>query len=536
MIPPLERSLWKRTLALTHRWLGIGGGLLFVAWFASGIVMMYARMPHLGTLERLERLEPLALDSLATSATQAADLAGMAPERVRVGMLLDRPVFRLALAGRWSTVYADDRPELLLGLEAHEATEVARRFAPDSPAIRYERHLESADQWTLQSTAFLPAHRIALGDAQAARVYVSDATGEIIMKTTAAGRRWAWPGAILHWLYFAPLRRQGEVWLQGLIWLSLLGCVLTGSGLVWGLLRFSSARKYRSSRAASGALTRSPYTGLMKWHHYLGLVFGLFTFTWILSGCLSLEPWGWQTGSAPSRDQQQAVAGGPLDLSRLTPLALRTAGRALANGSSDPRELEFIQFGGEPFLLAYRPPKNSGPPPIREPIAAFLSTVAISDYGLVPLTPEPTVFDRFDRHAVLAAAVKSMPDAELVDETWLDEYDAYYYDRDRLLPLPVLRARFEDPDHTWLYLDPRRGQILRSEVRRTRLNRWLYHGLHSLDFPFLYNRRPLWDLVTLTLCLGGLALSLTPAISGWRRLRQGVRKVFSEEPHGPRDS
>ena len=26
-------------------------------------------------------------------------------------------------------------------------------------------------------------------------------------------------------------------------------------------------------------------------------------------------------------------------------------------------------------------------------------------------------------------------------------------------------------------------------------NRWLYHGLHSLDFPFLYARRPLWDVV-----------------------------------------
>ena len=45
-----------RALVYTHRWLGIAGGVLFVIWFASGIVMMYARMPELSTSERLARL------------------------------------------------------------------------------------------------------------------------------------------------------------------------------------------------------------------------------------------------------------------------------------------------------------------------------------------------------------------------------------------------------------------------------------------------------------------------------------------------
>ena len=45
-----------RVLVYTHRWLGIVSGVLFIVWFVSGIVMMYARMPELDPQERLSRL------------------------------------------------------------------------------------------------------------------------------------------------------------------------------------------------------------------------------------------------------------------------------------------------------------------------------------------------------------------------------------------------------------------------------------------------------------------------------------------------
>ena len=52
----------KRTITLltiVHRYLGIVFCLIFVVWFASGIVMVYARMPQYDTAERLARLAPL---------------------------------------------------------------------------------------------------------------------------------------------------------------------------------------------------------------------------------------------------------------------------------------------------------------------------------------------------------------------------------------------------------------------------------------------------------------------------------------------
>jgi hypothetical protein len=89
----------------------------------------------------------------------------------------------------------------------------------------------------------------------------------------------------------------------------------------------------------------------------------------------------------------------------------------------------------------------------------------------------------------------------------------------------VLRVRYDDADATWLYFDPYRGVIARKEERLTRLNRWLYRGLHGLDFPFLYSQRPLWDAIVIGLSLGGILVSVTSATQGWRRLRRHARRL-----------
>ena len=350
---PLARPVaavdWRKALVFTHRWLGIAGGVLFVAWFASGIVMVYKRMPRLEPEERLTRLPVLDLSTVRAAPGDAARAVGLSPQRLRIGMLADRPVYRFAQGPRWSTVFADTG-EPLQALSEAQARDLVRRFVPEQRAtIGYDGFLTSPDQWTLQLRALLPAHRIAVDDADVTRFYVSDRTGEVVMKTTRSGRRWAYLGAVLHWLYFTPFRVHSALWLQTVIWLSIAGCVLSLSGLAWGVLRYSPAARYRLHSRSS----RSPYVGLMRWHHYAGLVFGLFSFTWVLSGCLSLDPWSWHPGTAPTRGQQEAVSGGPLELDSITIPRLHEGAAALA-ASFPPKELEVIQFRGEPFLLAYR--------------------------------------------------------------------------------------------------------------------------------------------------------------------------------------
>jgi hypothetical protein len=120
-------------------------------------------------------------------------------------------------------------------------------------------------------------------------------------------------------------------------------------------------------------------------------------------------------------------------------------------------------------------------------------------------------------------AEEAMPGVSMEDATWLTEYDSYYYNQDGLRSLPVLRVRYADERRTWLYLDPQHGTMSKMD-ERSRLNRWLYHGFHSLDFPFLYYRRPLWDIVVILFSLGGIALTVTTLMPVYRRLMRHGRR------------
>jgi hypothetical protein len=123
----------------------------------------------------------------------------------------------------------------------------------------------------------------------------------------------------------------------------------------------------------------------------------------------------------------------------------------------------------------------------------------------------------------------AMPDVPISDAEWLEQYDAYYYSREGKKPLPVLRIRYADSQQTWLYLDPQRGVIASRFERAGRWNRWLYHGFHSLDFPFMYYKRPLWDIIVIVLSVGGIAISVVSALPAWRRLvRLAVPKAVAD--------
>ena len=120
---------WRRVLVYTHRWLGILGGLLFLAWFVSGIVLMYAGMPTLTPNERLERLPPLDLSGARSTPAEAAGRYGLSPNRVRIATLYGRPVYRFVERGLPVTVFADDG-ERLEPFTQDEAMTVAARWAP----------------------------------------------------------------------------------------------------------------------------------------------------------------------------------------------------------------------------------------------------------------------------------------------------------------------------------------------------------------------------------------------------------------------
>jgi hypothetical protein len=206
---------------------------------------------------------------------------------------------------------------------------------------------------------------------------------------------------------------------------------------------------------------------------------------------------------------------------------MRAALRAFQRASLVPKQLEATQFRGEPFWATERAPSVS-------------DAARWMDAGLLPRAPLPRlerlyvsaadphsgVIAAFDREAMPEVARAAMPDVPIRDAVWLEAYDGYYYDPRGSRPLPVYRVRYEDPDHTWLYFDPQRGALVQKSDRVSRQRRWLYQGFHSLDFPFLYFRRPLWDIVVIVLSIGGLVSAATTVIPAWRRLARHARGLL----------
>lgn len=486
----------KRLVALLtplHRYLGLAFCAIFIVWFASGLVMIYARMPRYDPAERaarLPRLDPASIHLGPADAIARAEL-GAPPVRIRLTTYRSRPVYRFLVEGEWVTVFADDG-KVLEPLSAEDALAVVRDAFPErSGTAQVVKTITRPDQWTIE-TSFAsngPLHVVALGDPAATNVYVATNTGEIVLKTDRSSRFWGYAGPVMHWFYFTPFRVHGPLWASVIIYGSLAGCGLCVLGLVIGTYRFSPARRYRQGSA-------TPYVGWLRWHHYAGLVFGVITLTWVFSGMLSMEPWGLSEESAPAREQVVAIRGDGMDAQRFA-IAPAEAIDALSQ-TLTPKELDLIQFMGAPFYRAQDGARRT---------------------LLVAADQRATTRDGLTRSELLAAASAAMAGRQPSDVTWLTSYDGYYYDRRSDRPLPVLRVKYADDLGTWLYLDPRDGGILQRATSRGRPVRWLYHGLHSLDVPGLYQAGWLWDVVIVTLCAGGLLLSTTSVIVGWRWLR-----------------
>ncbi len=87
-------------------------------------------------------------------------------------------------------------------------------------------------------------------------------------------------------------------------------------------------------------------------------------------------------------------------------------------------------------------------------------------------------------------------------------------------PLPVMRLRFDDPEQTWIYLDPASGEMVARHDQRQRLGRWLFNLLHSWDVQPLLERPRLREALIIAFSLGGLIICLSGTVLGWRRLQR----------------
>ncbi len=542
---------WRKLLIYSHRWLGIGITLMFLLWTLSGVVLMYYGHPQITTGERLLRLEPIDFTTATVTPAQAAAKAGIAPYRVRLSMFNGRPVYRLTRVsiGNWRTVYADTG-EVLPDLGRQQALDWMKKFAPEyASTMTYDAHLDSPDELTRIPTlaGYVPMHRIAMNDPAGTEYYVSEKSADIVQKTDRRGRILAYSGYIIHNLFFFRQRPWWTTFLDYVAWAAML-MVLTG--VVVGIWRVSLKPRFRKK----GTLSYTPYSGWMKWHHYAGLIFGLFSITWILSGMIPISTFpisGWTNvskrvesngegfimgnpvvspRSSMTKDMANAITGGPLKLQLIQVENLQTAIAQIQQRFA-PKELELIQFRGEPYLLGYQPPttKPAAEQWITNNSINFVNLPQDNPHLFVSIShPENGVMTSFSKEVMEQASREAMPKVPVIDREWLTDYDDYYhqttpsFELGRHKPayvLPVLRTRYNDENQTWLYFTPSLAQMVKFD-KFDRANRWLYYGLHVMDWPHLFSRRPLWDIVTIALLSGLAAMSITTVLPACRRLKQ----------------
>jgi uncharacterized iron-regulated membrane protein len=470
-----------RALFLVHRYLGIAVGFLMVVWCLSGIVMMYVPYPQLSEPIRLQHLAPI--DWRLCCTLRGAAISNDGPiYKAQLEMLGTSAVLRWRNAEHRLQVIDAATGIPLTRISEAQARSVAQPYSATGAQLRLLGLIDH-DQWTVQGArgADRPLFHFSLGDSSGGEIYVSSVTGKALQITTSRERFWNWLGSVPHWIYFSMLRQHPELWTSVVVWSSTVGCFLTITGLYIGIRQFRP-------RPYAGWL---PYRGTQYWHHVLGLMFGLFLLTWVVSGLVSMNPWGFLDGEPPFAEIAR-LRGSPPASSALEAglgaFAKNLQSRAAVSVESAP-------LNGQVFLIA------------SDGTGERLRTDA-SGHGA------PLLEADFDRIARRIAYERPMASRQL-----LSAEDQYYFSHHReYARLPVYRIILDDADRTRYYVDAVTGEIVARIDRDARWYRWLHQALHRLDFGAAFRGSVVRDLVMLTLLAGMTVVCGIGAYMGFRRV------------------
>ncbi|GAA5231714.1 PepSY domain-containing protein [Verticiella sediminum] len=490
------RTRLKRLTYLVHRWTGVAGCILMLLWFVSGITMLFVGYPKLTPWERLGALPELPVQGCCAPLQAlpiGADSGALVLTSIR-----GQPYYvasdRYAYDARTGSPAAPVAPE--------EALAEAASHLPGA-RLDYAGTVQE-DRWTHAGRldAHRPLHRVTWQGAGRGTLYISSATGQVVLDAPLVQQRWNYVGAWLHWVY--PLRTASvdPAWSWIVIALSAMGTLTAVSGVTVGIWRWRFRGRYKSGG-------HSPYREpWMHWHHWVGLVFGGIVCTWNFSGLMSMNPVGvFSPGDArPDLAAYEGEAPAALPDGLGDPHVVL---QALRKDGFAPVELQWRRLDGVPYVLAY------------DAQAASRLVLGASGRLRVATQFEPVQVEPAARHLF---------DSPPARTALLGAYDAYYYQRHpeamnggTVRGLPALALDFDDAAHTRVYIDLRTGAVAQSLAQPERAGRWLFYFLHSWDVPALLRLGPVRDAILILLSLGGIVVSASGAVIGWRRLRGTFR-------------
>ena len=482
-----RRPSVNRGLTWFHRWAGVLLCLLFVLWFASGAILHFVTFPSLKDTERLARGEAVELSQVAIAPSVVLTRFKDA-DALSLISVAGRPVYLASTGGDAPRAIFADNGQLMPPIPDTTARLIVERFSSGA-VVRVDGPLDY-DQWVVHQRydRYRPFFRVKIDDADGTELYVSARTGQVVQKTTTFARAWNWCGAVMHWLYFTPLRKSWSAWDQSVWWISLiaLGTTLVGTWL--GILRYLRNRQ-------AGRAGISPFRGWLRWHHIFGLFTSVIVLVWIFSGWLSMDHGRLFSRVVIPRERMEQYRG--LPLSAVTMAASLDQIHLLGRAS----EITFYSVDGQPFITAQGGGRSepgvrwlqSGSIAATEriPASLLLSGVRAAWPGAQPLAQPPNGTDEMYR---LAEGVT--PDAK------------------------VFLANGDHADR--IFVDASTGRLLVVMNPSRRSYAWWYYAPHTFNFPGLIARPALRTTLVLALLAVGLVFSVIGTVIGFLRLKRDL--------------
>lgn len=482
----------KKILYSTHRVLGTVLSILFLMWFLSGFVMIYHTFPKVAHQDKY-----LHMDALSGNI--------QSPDSVLQQLFNNDTIFKLSLKSYQNKPHFEVlNTQGSFRISATDSIAIQNNNTPQFSDIKnYAQRWVDADiiqvdtlnqleQWIPFSylKKDFPIYKFYFGDKNQHQLYVSGVSGEALQFTNNNNRFWAWLGAIPHWIYFTSLRQDSQLWMNVVITLSALGCIMCIAGIIMGIRSYIIHYRRKNK-------WKSPYKKLSyKWHHILGFVFGIFVFTFCFSGMMSLADLPhWIVKVHNPSIQKSMMMPQPITIQNYK-LDTRKIVEAYPQRV---KSIEWASFGNLPLYKV------------------------VVDNRLITINASTDSVQTLQLNEEDIRRRISETHNEPIHISLLTEYDNYYVGLTDHLPLPIYKIEVEDADKSTYYIAPNTGNI-RYFNTNDKVHRWLYQALHSYKTGFLSRHPVLWNILMWSTMLGGTLVSITGIYLSIKYIRRKIIK------------
>lgn len=467
--------------------------VFFFMWFFTGLVFIYHPYPRLDDKMANHHRENIQMDSLRPIAYYTDSLLKDTVKSIKLDENLGQAMFKIETADSTYKLCADTTANKKK-VKFADVEAIAAKWIKGKPVSVDTLHDRA--QWILYERykKAMPIYKFTYDDAEGHELFISEKTGEVQQLTTRSQRIWAWLGAIPHKFYYPCIRRDVDIW-ETVITIGGILCLLAAlSGFVHGISL--QVKVYKKKRKLVNPFKKPVY----KWHHLLGLVFGIFIIAWGLSGIFSMQKvpkWLVPYEKNYSMFADDIWEGDSLPLS-----TYKLDYRKILSVYPDVKQIEWRVIGDKPVY----------------DIVSDSNEVFVDASDSVPQALS------IKADAVEKAMHRIYGKDTPVKVELMNEYDEYYMaSYDNRPVLPVYKATVDNKDGSVYYISTN-SDYCRYFNTNKKVRKWLFSGIHYLNIRCIVSHPALWYTCIWILCIGGMIVSLTGVILGVKYICRKMKR------------